>query len=222
VHYDVLENVNEPVHFLDKHRQHLSSNGLIVFAVPDCTPYIQNADISIFLHEHLNYFGFDSIASVVSKTGIDLLEIASSKVVGVLYCVGRNHQGESSVPSESLRNAEWCERVQANVNWFQQFLGEALTKGQNIGAYIPLRVLPYLGTRITHFRIRYFDDDSGLHGRYFDGTINPVENSSQLLSDFPSAVFLLSSAYGSRIENRLRSEGLSKETTFFILDSLTK
>jgi SAM-dependent methyltransferase len=222
VHYDVLEHIHEPVHFLDKHLQHLSSNGLIVFAVPDCSPYIKNADISMFLHEHLNYFDFDSIASVVSKAGIDLLEIASSKVGGVLYCVGRFCQGELPQLSGSLRSAEWSDRVQANVNGFQQFLGEAMTKGQSIGAYIPLRIFPYLGTRIANYGIRFFDDDSGLHGRYFDGTTNPVENSSQLLSDPPSIVLLLSSAYGTRIENRLRSEGLPKETNFFTLDSLTK
>ncbi|MDA0194116.1 MAG: class I SAM-dependent methyltransferase [Bacteroidetes bacterium] len=86
IHYDVLEHTQEPADFLAFHRQDLKKNGLIVFAVPDSSSFIERGDMSMIVHEHFNYFNVDSLANVVLAAGFEPLKITKSEYGGVLYC----------------------------------------------------------------------------------------------------------------------------------------
>ena len=71
-HYDVLEHIEDPVAFLRAHKANLADGGGLVFAVPDCTHHIALGDVSMVLHEHLNYFDKDSLANT-ARWSVDVL-----------------------------------------------------------------------------------------------------------------------------------------------------
>ena len=85
----MLEHVVNPVEFLQNHINDLNSGGLIAFAVPDCSSYIKCGDISMILHEHLNYFDNDSLRNVVECAGFEVLNIQKANHGGVLFCIAK-------------------------------------------------------------------------------------------------------------------------------------
>lgn len=55
-------------------------------AVPDCTKSIEMGDISIAIHEHVNYFDEISIRNVIELAGFYPLIIKKAPNGGVLFC----------------------------------------------------------------------------------------------------------------------------------------
>lgn len=205
IHYDVLEHIPDPIAFLRHHRSNLTPEGMIVFAVPDCTPYIAKGDISMILHEHLNYFNQHSLDNVVRAAGFVPLQIRPANYGGVLYCAARLN--ETSLPwvPESGRDAfhSFAARAESLIHNVRDFVSLATRGSNSLGCYIPLRSLPY----ITPFRdcgkIRFFDDDPGVYGKYFDGFDIPVENFTDLCARPVTHLLVMSFAFGEIIRQRI-------------------
>jgi SAM-dependent methyltransferase len=89
IHYDVLEHIDNTQGFLKSNLKELNDNGIVVFAVPDCTDNIKTGDISMFIHQHLNYFDDESLANLMKSAGFDLISIGKSSYGGVLYCCAK-------------------------------------------------------------------------------------------------------------------------------------
>jgi len=51
--------------------------------------------------------------------------------------------------------------------------------------------------------VRLFDDDPGVHGRYFDGIDLPVENMHDLIAQPPRNLIVFSRAFGDAICDRV-------------------
>src|SRR5207302_3453780 len=48
----VLEHIEEPSFFLKNCASQLKTTGKLIIGVPNCEPFLNTGDISIFLHEH--------------------------------------------------------------------------------------------------------------------------------------------------------------------------
>lgn len=205
IHYDVLEHVPDPVAFLRRHRADLQPDGLLVAAVPDCTPYIQRGDVSMILHEHLNYYDSESLANVASAAGFDVVEIIRGGYGGVLYCVARATPTlRSWRPRSGMEKfSQWADRVRSLQTQVEAFVAEGLRTGHTLGCYVPLRAAPYLVAHRGTDRVRFFDDDPGLHGRFFDGFAIAVEDMSDLIARPVSHLLILSSAFGETIRSKI-------------------
>ncbi len=205
IHYDVLEHVAHPVDFLRHHRADLSPGGLLVAAVPDCTPYLDRGDVSLILHEHLNYYDAESLRTVAAAAGLEVLEIVRGGYGGVLYLVAR--AAPSPKPWTPLRGLEkftrWSARVQDLRMQVEAFIADALRPGHSLGCYVPLRAAPYLAPLGVTSGVRFVDDDPGLHGRYFDGFPIAVENMEDLIANPVSHLLILSFAFGDTIRSRI-------------------
>jgi len=201
IHYDVLEHTADPVSFLQRHRGDLNPGGCIVFAVPDCTEHIASGDISMALHEHLNYFDEVSLERTVRAAGFRPLRIERASYGGVLYCAAEP-DGEGARSSE----VGWApfERFRANAERTIKSFAALARKERALGVYVPLRGLPYLSTIGLHDGVRFFDDDPGLHGRYFDGFPSPVENFEDFVRRPTDVVLVASLAFGDKIAARIR------------------
>jgi hypothetical protein len=68
-------------------------------------------------------------------------------------------------------------------------------------------------------RIRFFDDDPGLHGRYFDGVDIPVESFDQLVRNPPTSLVIFSRAFGAAIKARVTS-AIGKRMRVLTIDEL--
>jgi SAM-dependent methyltransferase len=203
-HYDVLEHVEDPVTFLKAHHENLSSHGALIFAVPDCSHHIQLGDVSMLLHEHLNYFDIESLDHVVRAAGFEPLLLEAARHGGVLFCCAVPTPNE--IPSGTLcKNDSKFRtfRVKAETAFrrFVRLVGHA-GRGE-LGLYVPLRAFPYLNQLSPEVVLRFFDDDPGLRGRFYDGFDIAIENQDELAARPPGLVIICSLAFGPQIAQRL-------------------
>ncbi len=205
-HYDVLEHVDDPVAFLRAHHANLSPKGAVIFAVPDCTQHIRLGDVSMILHEHLNYYDTESLELVVRAAGFRPLLLEPAKHGGVLLCCAVADDAADKGPSKAGRSKfnKMCENATGAFEAFTAAASRAA--GGDIGLYIPLRAFPYLGLLPSAQTLRFFDDDPGLHGRFYDGFNVPIENREDLIAKPPAHVIVCSHAFGDRIAARLPAE----------------
>lgn len=204
IHYDVLEHIDNRTEFLKSNLNELNENGLVVFAVPDCTNNIKTGDISMFIHQHLNYFDQDSLSNLMESEGFELIDVSKSKYGGVLYCCARKNNNKKYINkqgSEKINNFQ--ELSIKNINKVREFINEGLFTGNTLGCYIPLRALAYLSTIGVKENLRFFDDDKGIYNKYFDGFPIPIENRNDLINNPVTHLLIMSSAFGEKIAKEL-------------------
>lgn len=205
IHYDVLEHIENPWEFLRQHAKDLCEDGLVIFAVPDCNRYIHLGDISMAIHEHINFFDDDSIESVVKLANLNFLEVSHSEYGGVIYCVAsisKQKQIIDKVESVTKFN-NFSDKATSMIKRLEEFVNQARKDNNTIGFYVPLRAMPYLAKLEIKDQIRFFDDDPGIHGKYFDGYDFPVENFDDLCANPVSHLVIISDAFGEKIKNKI-------------------
>jgi 2-polyprenyl-3-methyl-5-hydroxy-6-metoxy-1,4-benzoquinol methylase len=207
-HYDVLEHVEDPVAFLRAHHANLTPHGALIFAVPDCTHHIRLGDVSMVLHEHLNYFDLESLERVVRAAGFRPLLLAPAHHGGVLLCCAVPDQQQSAKSDASPGRAKFETFCQRAGSALDNFASHAAVQG-SLGLYVPLRAFPYLARVPAGQAVQFFDDDPGLKGRYYDGLDTPVENFEDLCANPPASIIICSLAFGDQIAARLRQNGPS-------------
>ena len=202
-HYDVLEHTEDPVAFLRAHHAHLAEGGLVVAAVPDCTRNLDAGDPSMVLHEHLNYFDSQSLGATFTAAGFEPVSITHSTHGGVLYCVARAGATDTEISkAPAARFEDFARKLKTALGKVAEFIDEG--PGE-VGIYVPLRALPYLAkATIDSARLRFFDDDPGLRGRYLPGCSKAVENLEDLAANPPARVLVASFSFGEVIAGRLR------------------
>jgi SAM-dependent methyltransferase len=208
-HHDVLEHVDDPVAFLRAHHRDLAPGGCVVIAVPDCTENIRAGDISMLLHEHLNYFDEESLRATVLAAGLCVVSLVRSAHGGVLYCAAQLAPGGAlETPAVDPRKFEgFRTRAAALIGRFHGYVDAALSRpGTEVGFYVPLRGIAYLGDRGFDPRIRLFDDDPGMHGKYFDGFDGAVENFADLQARPVTHMVVCSFSFGEAIAAKLRAQ----------------
>lgn len=206
-HYDVLEHIENHVEFLKEHKKDLNDNGLIVFAVPDDTECLQIGDISMVIHEHINYFDKESLANTVSKAGFEVLDVQKSNHGGVLYCAARklNNDGNYKDKTGMAKFEHFINEHQTFRSKITNYIDEILGDEKNtLGIYIALRVAPYLTKYKNNPRLRFFDDDPGLHNKYYDGYQVPIENMQDLIDKPLTHLFIATHSFGAKIQARVK------------------
>ena len=222
VHYDVLEHAEDPVAFLRAHHRHLNEGGEIVLAVPDCTTYITTGDIAMMLHEHLNYFDEESLELTLREAGFLPTAIERSSHGGVLFCRAKVGSGKTRPLIGSSGKFNEFERIaRATRKSVNAFVRVAQENGAEMGCYVPLRAFPYLGkTLLSSCRLRFFDDDPGLRGHFFDGIDLPIENFDDLAESPPEYLIVFSRAFGNEIRTRVEA-ATNHQTTVINIGDLT-
>lgn len=209
-HYDVLEHIVNPVEFLQAHHANLNAGGGIIIAVPDCTSNIEYGDIAMLLHEHLNYFDLDSLRRVAQGAGFEPLLLERSEYGGVLFCYA------VPAPSPTIKlpkSSDWekfnsfgirAKNVMERFRNYAEPLMRSTTR--SLGVYVPLRVAPYLCQLGISAGVRFFDDDPGVHRRYYDGFDIPIENIVDLGQHPVTDLLIASLAFGDRIREKVRQK----------------
>ena len=217
IHYDVLEHVYDPLEFLTAHHAQLSPNGMIAFAVPDCTESVEHGDLSMVIHEHVNYFDMASLRSLVEMAGYKVDRIERAQHGGVLFCAA--HRGEAAVrPADhsAAKYTGFVQRIEGAVAAFRRFSERA---GGDLGIYIPLRSVPYLAAIDRREGLRFFDDDPGCHHKYLAGYPVPIENFDDFLANPPSFLLIASLAFADRINAKVK-ERVGDRVTILTLREL--
>jgi 2-polyprenyl-3-methyl-5-hydroxy-6-metoxy-1,4-benzoquinol methylase len=204
--YGVLEHIEKYGEFLEDVKLHLCDDGVLVIAVPDERPYIEDGDPAMLAHEHFLYFTSDSLSRLLSSHGYTVRDLKRATQGGVLYCAA-TFSGRSSWASAgdfelaAARSfAAGCTRVEKVI---KSRVTGAIRNKRTLGIYCPARglaTLPQTG------KFRFFDDDPELSGRFYPPFSVVVEPRSQLLDRPVDELLILSRTFGVRLKDELSSD----------------
>lgn len=164
VHSDLLEHTEDPVGFLSQQVEHLAPGGSLIAAVPDCTESIRLGDVSMIIHQHLNYFDEESLYKTVAAAGFGAISIEKAKYGGSLYCIAECSDKieikETDDQSEHLKIDDFAARFKEVDQTFKSFITEVIQDSQRtLGFYVPLRAFPYLASLEGNSDFTFFDQN---------------------------------------------------------------
>ena len=210
-HNDVLEHVSEPVEFLIAQKNQLRENGLIITAVPDCSEGVRLGELSMTMHQHLNYYDLDSLKNVFEAAGLEVLLLERADYGGSLYCCARKTERDLNVYEKAgtLKFERFLKLAKEAAVSVTEVISEAFERKESVGFYAPLRALPYLAVKEKWTGFRFFDDTEHWHGRYFDGVDIPIENFGNLELNPVDSLFVMSPTFGEVIQSRVLESNIS-------------
>jgi hypothetical protein len=189
--------------------------------VPNCREYIIAGDISMFLHEHWNYFTLFSLKKVVEKAGLKLLRLENAGYGGSVYGVAAK-SGKSIDVSKDL---DWSLRFEDGVKQHlentKRFFQECLDTGRSVGIFCPARATNILHLAQPGNTLRFFDDDKSLHGKFYPPFDVPVESRESLIERPVDKLLIMSSTFGGEIRKSLLNELRLKNTKIVLFQELT-
>lgn len=210
--YAVLEHIQEPVSFLKSIATAMHCGAFLVLAVPDCEPYIQAGDISMFWHEHWNYFTTESLRRTLLAAGFELKVLRPAGFGGCIYALAvSGAQPWDAAFDGSLdaqRHEAFIARGKQSVRRLGDFVAAARRGGKTAGFYVPGRVINSLvvtGSDLSG--CRFFDDNQRLWGTYFPGIPIRIENRSEWAAAPPDLTVIMSKTFGQKIRSELEVLG---------------
>jgi SAM-dependent methyltransferase len=208
-HVDVLEHISDYVDFLIHQYEQLNDEGIVVVNVPDATDSIKVGDISMAMHQHLNYFTEASLSAVLRNAGFEVVSVDKAGYGGSLYAIGRKSRnaviGEASDCGRDYENfSSHAEQVIAS---FCEYSDRVLSDSKRtLGFYVPLRTLPYISRQGVYEGFRFFDDTGHWHMNVFDGVNVPIENFGDLKRNPVTDLMIMSLTFGDVIRNKVLKE----------------
>jgi SAM-dependent methyltransferase len=219
VHYAVLEHIADPIASVRDQLGLLADGGSLVFSVPDCSLPVTHGDISMLIHEHWSYFTGESLAAVAGLAGAEVIAARPTSVAGAYYSAWR--RGEAGPGAGGPPVAEFAARARGNLERIGAYLARLRAADTTLGVYIPARFVNYqalLAERLP--RLRYFDDDPLLEGRWYPPATGPVESRASLLAEPVPHLLVASWSYGERIAASLRAEPQLADTAIVTIADL--
>lgn len=210
----VLEHCADPMAFLDSIRATLAENGRALFAVPNCEPYIAAGDLSCLLHQHWSYFTADSLRALTARAGLSA-EIQQARLPGTLYCAATPGSSDKRpVPTGSLQSiARYRQRSTATLQRLAGILASSATAARSVGIYVPGRLINALAVSRQQqpaIKLRFFDDDPKLRGRFYPGFATAIEGWQDYVDRPVDTMIVASNTFGHVIRERLDRLGLSE------------
>lgn len=216
--YNVIEHVPNLEEMFHSVGEHLTDEGDFIFCVPNCGPYLENGDISIFLHEHIRYFSYHSIVHVLELYGFEVQRVSISENEALLLV----HCRKASISRNTLYNDNIF-----NLEVFQRKMGRVIDNLSNkleqyevsqVALYCPNRGLNLM-SQLGFGSVRIIDDTPTFKGRYMPFFSNAIEDFSGIVERPPAAIFIASYTHADRITRRINdSQVLQSVDTFSIKD----
>lgn len=209
---DVLEHIDDYTSFINEQISWLNPNGLIVVNVPDATESISIGDISLAMHQHLNYFTAKSLNALLKQSGLVNINIEASNYGGSLYACGKKTIQDKDIDNtladatgNSTKELDLYEKKsEKNISKLRSHISNMTKLKKSIGFYVPLRALPYLCS-LTDINFRFFDDTPHWYGKKFDGVDIEIENMNDLIADPVDVLYIMSLTFGKTIKTKILS-----------------
>lgn len=234
IHYDVLEHVLSPQDFLSAIFCGLPEGGRTIFVVPDSTLHIQQADLSMCIHQHLNYFSDVSLRNLVTRVGFKIVQLLRSKSTGTIYCCAEKVSGFQASGDElkalqrdvDEQTGSFFQAAESVFNATVKSIARIMEKdtGNKLGFYPPIRAIPFLSSLVAEFRenIVFIDDNTKVQGRYICDLDFPIYSRDQAVANGVKNVLICSKPFRKQMTNKLIHENQISETDIFYLDDLNE
>lgn len=213
--YNVIEHVGLVGDMLTAVHACLSDSGDFIFCVPNCGPYLASGDISIFLHEHMNYFSVENVVPVLARYGFEVVSAEVSKNQALLLVHARKDVVQGFTPADRVFDMA---RFTTAMQGLKESLSERLGKipDEEIAVYCPNRALNHL-CQIGRRDVRIIDDTPALLGRYFPYFSRPVENFEGLVAIPPRAICVFSFTHAEFLKDRCRKNSALEGVDIFAI-----
>lgn len=209
----VLEHIEEPIDYLNELIKMATDSGKIIFAVPNCEPYLKEGDLSIFIHEHYSYFTMESIVKIVNKTAFRVEDIS---IVEGAFIVTASRKDCGIQPShECFSEVAFTEKANSYISSINSIFNNYSQK--EIAIYAPIRALNFLFS-VNKLGVRLVDDNSELHGKFLPALSSAIESFKSLVIDPPKCLIIFSRTFQNRIKQKCQSEEGLKDLRLLTLD----
>lgn len=199
LHFGVMEHINDPVNFLIEQQKLLTDGGEIICAIPDCEEDLKNGDISLFLHEHFNYFTKYNIANVAKSANLSLVKTEKS-IAGGLFFAKLTKQSTKLI---KISNPLLEDKFTAEMERFNEAIIKFVknSRQEDLAVYCPLRAMNmfYLAG-ISDCRL--VDDNLNMHNKYLPTFRNPIESFEQLKKNPPKKLLIYSKTFDKIIKKK--------------------
>lgn len=213
--FGILEHIESPVEFLQDQANQLTEEGKIIFSVPNCEPYIEQGDLSIFIHEHYSYFTTDSIIVMVSKSGLILEDL--SVIEGAFICTVKKRGEMLKLERKRFQGIDFFKKCSLHIRKLKNLVGQY--NESDIAIYAPARCYNALFL-IKKNNVRLIDDNIELHRRYLPYLHSFVESFEDLLRNPPKCLIIFSRTFGDRIKNKCKLSSELTHTRIITLNEL--
>ncbi len=197
IHILVLEHIINPIEFIIGNKNQLSKNGRLIFFIPNEQPFIENADLGMFIHEHFNYFTSESIVQLMSSTGLYINDI--SVIDGLLAVTVSMELKTNDKTYPKINYDYFIFRLFDNIKKISKIID---TYNENdIALYVPGRALNnmfILGLR----NVRLVDDNTELHNKYLPYFFNRIESFQEIVNNPPKVIIIFSRTFGNIIKSK--------------------
>ncbi|WP_305982451.1 class I SAM-dependent methyltransferase [Roseivirga thermotolerans] len=211
IHFGVLEHIEDTYGFLQSHLLKLAQEGVVIAAVPDCTEFLLEGDISIFFHEHFSYFSETSLEALFLNCG--LLPISIQKFRGMLF-IAAVRGSEGSLPKKEEHFKEINPIIKAKISNVESKVKEF--SESEIAIYPCLRGINYMSL-LGLTGVRLIDDSSQLIGRLIPGFSKEIESFRELTENPPRLIIVTSKTYKDQIVKRIQEQDSLRDTRIEIL-----
>jgi len=198
LHYNVIEHIANPKEFMLEQKKYLNQDGKIIFGMPNCEPNLKNGDVSIFMHEHFNYFTRESLILLADSIEMQVDTIVPAASDGMIFCCFSNRYNSKNNIEQNLKD-NWyefplkiknaLERLNAEISKYQE---------SDIAIYSPKRALNALSI-LNKLNCRLIDDTPSLYNNYLPFLKNRIENFDDLIKSPPKLVIIFSRTFGKEI-----------------------
>lgn len=210
IHFGVLEHIEDPYVFLESHDMKLAEDGVVIAAVPDCTDFLLEGDISIFFHEHFSYFSDISLETLFLNCG--MFPFSIQKFRGMLFIAAmRGDKGKTKKESHSLGIDSIIDAKISNVANNLKSLSES-----DIAIYPCLRGINYMSL-LGLTGVRLIDDGSQLIGKLIPGFLREIESFQELIDNPPKLIMVTSKTYQEQILTRIKDQKALRHTKIELL-----
>lgn len=220
LHFGVLEHIADPLKFLKEQTKFLNPGGAIFLAVPNCENDLKAGDISVFLHEHYNYFTKYGLQKLARAAGLIVEKMIVGNDNAFLYVkLSKKHKKiitkkESKPFSEHAFEKEMKKFSEKVKKYFKD------KKQSDTAIYCPLRGMNLLSS-LNINNCRLIDDNKNLYQKYLPTFNKKIENFDSIKQNPPKRILVYSRTFAAVIKKKCTQTKELKDTLVQTVDELT-
>lgn len=220
--FGLLEHVRNPLEILESFKKNIKERGKIFAAVPNCENKLKLGDISILGPEHWTFFTPETLKNIFIKSGLSNVKVVVGSKNAMIYAFGEvlSKKTENDKISDESATAnlfyDFSEKVRNIFSLLEKRINNLESKNKTLGLYAGgLQVISLLSHKLSP---RFFNSDVAVHGKYFPGYQNQVENPVNLIKNKVDELWIMATDYDKDITDYLKNEiKISKDISVFSL-----
>ena len=205
---NTIEHVQNPSSFLENLSHLLTSHSMTFISLPDAGSQIMSGDLSVLLHEHINYFSIDTFQTLSKRKG--LLQKKVTIKNDSIFASQQLHSTENSKYSNFPNLRTWEDGMMRLKNVLEGFGAYLETFGETgsivfHGATPGLNNFLYLTNLGNCPNIEITDGDKEKHGNFLPAHSRPITPPYDTLYQDADLIIISAPSFKEPIESFIRN-----------------